>query len=167
MRMNERNMAQSMDIAGSKVRGFAMLAELLRAMRPKDWIKNTFVLLAIAFSQKRLWLQPHEVLMVIVAFVLFCMVASAIYLINDLLDMEKDRAHPKKRCRPLASGRLSPTVAKVTAAILLIVALPTAFLIDYNPAGRLIENFDFGLALFVYLLIQGFAYSYYLKHVVI
>jgi 4-hydroxybenzoate polyprenyltransferase len=141
-----------------------MLFELLRAMRPKEWVKNLFVLLAIGFSQDQLWLQIDSIVVVGVAFVLFCMVASAIYLINDLVDIEKDRAHPKKRRRPLASGRLSPTIAIVAAVGLLVVALPLGFLVDYVSGAR---NLDFGFALLAYLLVQGFAYSFYLKHVVI
>jgi 4-hydroxybenzoate polyprenyltransferase len=141
-----------------------MLFELLRAMRPKEWVKNLFVLLAIGFSRDMLWLQLDSIVVVGVAFVLFCMVASTIYLINDLVDIEKDRAHPKKRRRPLASGRLSPTVAVVAAVGLLVVAMPLGFLVDYLSGAR---NLDFGFALLAYLLVQGFAYSFYLKHVVI
>lgn len=144
-----------------------MPLELLRAMRPKDWIKNGFVFGAIIFSQDRLWQRPEPVLTVIGAFVLFCMVASAIYLVNDLVDIEKDRAHPKKRMRPLASGALSPFVAKVAVAVLLVIGLPGAFLLDYQPGGSLASNLDFGLILIGYMLIQGFAYSYYLKNIVI
>ncbi|MCS6941149.1 MAG: UbiA family prenyltransferase, partial [Roseiflexus sp.] len=106
-------MERTADIEITRARGGAMLFELLRAMRPKEWIKNTFVFAAIVFSQQRLWAQADAVITVIAAFVLFCMVASAIYLLNDLVDMEKDRAHPKKRNRPLASGRLSPRIAAV------------------------------------------------------
>lgn len=141
-----------------------MMIELLRAMRPKDWIKNTFVLLAIAFSQERLWLRPSVILTVTATFTLFCMVASALYLINDLVDIEKDRAHPRKRNRPLASGRLDPLVAKITVVALLVVALPSGFLLDYWTGHH---DVNFGVALLSYLLIQGFAYSFYLKHIVI
>jgi 4-hydroxybenzoate polyprenyltransferase len=141
-----------------------MPLELLRAMRPKEWIKNLFVLLAIAFSQDLLWLQFESIAIVAVAFVLFCMVASAIYLINDLVDIEKDRTHPKKRYRPLASGRLSPTVAVVAAIGLLVAALPLGFVLDYVSRAR---DLDFGIVLLAYFLVQGLAYSFYLKHIVI
>jgi len=73
------------------------LRALLRTMRPRQWIKNVFLFAAIAFSEGRLWYnEPLQLLRVIGAFIAFCMAASAIYLINDLVDMEKDRAHPKK-----------------------------------------------------------------------
>src|SRR5262245_56909110 len=87
-------------------RSLVVLLELLRAMRPKDWIKNSFVFAAAAFARDAtglpLLLNPAILLVVVGAFVLFCMAASAIYLINALLDIEKDRAHPKKCNRPLA-----------------------------------------------------------------
>lgn len=160
-------MARTIELERTRARGFGMVRALLRAMRPKDWLKNTFVFAAIAFSEERLWMQPVPVLHVVGAFVLFCMVASAIYLINDLIDIEKDRAHPKKRHRPLASGALSPSVAVVAAILLLAIALPLGFLIDYDPGKSLLQNLDFGATLLAYALIQGIAYSYYLKHIVI
>lgn len=160
-------MARSVEFAESQARGSAVLVELLRAMRPKDWIKNTFVFAAIVFSEDRLWARPDQVLVVLGAFVLFCMASSAIYLINDLVDIEKDRAHPKKRYRPLASGRLRPVYAKISVVLLMVLVIPLSFLIDFAPGNPPIENLDFGLTLVSYMLIQGVAYSYFLKHVVI
>jgi 4-hydroxybenzoate polyprenyltransferase len=139
--------------------GLAVLRELLKTMRPRQWVKNVFVFAAIAFSEGRLWTQPEPVLKVIAAFAAFCMAASAIYLINDLKDIEKDRAHPKKRHRPLASGRLSPTVAIVAAVVLVATVLPLSYLID--PDGGLM------LVLCAYVIIQGFLYTYLLKNIVI
>jgi 4-hydroxybenzoate polyprenyltransferase len=166
----QTGMARSLEIDPARTRGVAMIRELLRTMRPKEWIKNVFVFAALAFSQERYWQKLDKVLIVLVAFILFCMAASAIYVINDLVDIEKDRAHPKKRSRPLASGRLSPIVAKIAAALLLLTALPAAFLLDFSDhiAGRsFLHNYDFGIALLSYVLIQGVAYSYYLKNIVI
>jgi len=168
-------MARSLEIDPARTRGAAMMRELLRTMRPKEWIKNVFVFAAIAFARDPitgtpLWQQLDKVLIVVVAFVLFCMAASAIYLINDLVDIEKDRAHPKKRHRPLASGRLSPAVARLAAAGLLLIALPLSFAIDYvnvRANQPLFFGLDFGIVLLSYVLIQGVAYSYYLKNVVI
>lgn len=166
-------MAKTADIDTVRARGGAVLIELLRTMRPKEWIKNAFVFAAIAFSQQRLWTRADAVGAVVAAFVLFCMVASAIYLLNDLVDMEKDRAHPKKRHRPLASGRLQPRIALATAIALAATALPLAILVDrsYVPPGGSVtwfgHDYDFPVALLSYALIQGIAYSFYLKHVVI
>jgi 4-hydroxybenzoate polyprenyltransferase len=165
-------MARPLELEERRAQGGAALVELLREMRPKEWIKNIFIFAAIAFARNPttgapLWQDFGKLLIVAAAFVLFCMVASAIYLINDLVDIEKDRAHPKKRTRPLASGRLSPRVAKVAAVVLLLAALPGAFLLDYAPGQSLRQNIDFGMVLLSYVLIQGLAYSYYLKNVVI
>ncbi|HNP74466.1 MAG TPA: decaprenyl-phosphate phosphoribosyltransferase [Kouleothrix sp.] len=165
-------MAHSLELKETRARGAAVLAELLRAMRPKEWIKNIFVFAAIAFARDSangtpLWQELDKLLIVAVAFVLFCMAASAIYLINDLVDIEKDRAHPKKKSRPLASGRLSPALARVAAVLLLLLALPGAFLLDYMPGQGLLRDIDFGVALLSYVLIQGVLYSYYLKNIVI
>jgi len=128
-------------------------------MRPRQWIKNSFVFTALVFSEQRLWTQPVPVLQTLAAFALFSLAASSIYLVNDLVDMEKDRAHPKKCNRPLASGKLSPTVAAITAIVLMIFALSMSYLLD--PDG------GFLLVLGAYIVIQGLLYSYYLKNIVI
>lgn len=156
-------MARSLELEAGRARGGAVLIELLRAMRPKQWIKNTFVFAALVFSEQRLWTHPEQILLCMGAFVLFCLTASAIYLINDVADIEKDRAHPKKRNRPLAAGRLSPTTALVAAALLLVVALPGAYALDS------LNGPDAGLlaVLLSYLLIQGILYTYLLKRIVI
>jgi len=144
--------------------------ELLKAMRPKQWVKNSFVFAAIAFSEERLWrfwdtsdTGPGfaPLLRVLGAFVAFCMAASAIYLVNDLVDIEKDRAHPKKRNRPFASGRLSPVIGVVASALLIGLVLPFAYLLDVERDGGLL------LTIITYIAVQGFLYTYWLKNVVI
>ncbi len=156
-------MAQSVNVEGVRARGSAVLFELFRAMRPKQWIKNSFIFGAIAFSEQRLWTHPDKLLIVIGAFAVFCLSASAVYLINDLVDIEKDRAHPKKRTRPLASGRLSPALAIVAAAIFLLAALPTAYLLDSLNG----PDPGFLIVMLSYLVIQGVLYTYILKNIVI
>ncbi len=94
---------------------------LLRACRPRQWVKNVLVLAApiaggIAF-------QPVAVAQMLVAFVAFCVASSGIYLINDAFDVESDRAHATKRRRPIASGELSLRTAWTTAVVLLPGAL--------------------------------------------
>jgi 4-hydroxybenzoate polyprenyltransferase len=139
--------------------------ELLKAMRPKQWVKNSFVFAAIAFSEDRLWqfwnpaVGPWPLLKVIGAFIAFCMAASAIYLVNDLVDIEKDRAHPKKRNRPFASGRLSPTIGMAASALLILAVLPLAYLLD--------PQLGFLGVLVTYIVVQGFLYTYWLKNVVL
>lgn len=131
-----------------------MFPDLLKAMRPKQWAKNVFVFAGLFFDGKAL--DGHWVWRSIVAFVLFSLVSSAVYLINDLADIDKDRVHPTKRLRPLASGALRPAMARTTAAALLIVSVPVAFLLEPT----------FGATLLAYAGIM-FLYSAYLKNVVI
>ena len=83
-----------------------MLPAFLEAMRPRQWPKNAFVFAGIFFDARIL--DGSRLLRSMAAFVIFCLVSSAIYLINDLADVEQDRLHPSKRSRPLASGRGAP-----------------------------------------------------------
>jgi 4-hydroxybenzoate polyprenyltransferase len=140
-------------------RASEMPRQLLRAMRPKEWVKNVFVFAALAFSVDRLWTNPSTLLQVTLAAIAFCMAASAIYLINDLVDIEKDRAHPVKRNRPLASGKLSPTVAAIGAVALIALALALSYALD--------PDFGFVSVIATYFVVQGLLYSYWLKNVVI
>jgi 4-hydroxybenzoate polyprenyltransferase len=135
------------------------LWNLLLTMRPRQWIKNSFVFTALAFSEQRLWTQPMPVLQTLAAFALFSLAASSIYLVNDLVDIEKDRAHPKKCNRPLASGKLSPAIAVSAAIGLIAFSLPLSYLLD--PDG------GFLLVLLAYIIVQGLLYSYFLKNIVI
>jgi len=135
------------------------LKYLLLTMRPHQWIKNVFVFAAIAFSEQRLWLQLDQLLVTMAAFGVFCMAASVIYLINDLVDIEKDRAHPRKCRRPLACGKISPSLAATAAVVLTLVLFPLAYLID--------RDFGFLTILLCYVIFQGVLYSYWLKNIVI
>ncbi|HEX6384176.1 MAG TPA: decaprenyl-phosphate phosphoribosyltransferase, partial [Anaerolineae bacterium] len=76
-----------------------MLRGLLRSMRPRQWPKNAFVFVAILFDRKVT--DPDSLIRTLVAFVLLCLMSSAVYLINDLADIESDRLHPTKQKRPL------------------------------------------------------------------
>jgi len=94
---------------------------LLHACRPRQWVKNILVLAApiaggIAF-------QPRAIVQMLVAFIAFCVASSGVYLVNDILDVEADRAHATKRRRPMASGELSLRAAWTAAAVLLPGAL--------------------------------------------
>ena len=130
------------------------LLALAQLLRPRQWTKNVVVFAAIVFDHKLA--QPGQFLVVIGAFVAFCMASSAIYVINDLKDAESDRLHPAKRNRPIASGAVSPQLALGTATLLLAVALPLA--IALHPS--------FGLVVFAYVALMV-SYSLFLKHVVI
>jgi len=132
----------------------AMPVELLRAMRPKHWIKNMFVFAALVFAQQLGRLDA--VLVTLAAFAIFCMISSSVYLLNDIADREMDRQHPIKRNRPIASGRLSITVAGVASFLLAAVALGWAFWL----------SLPFAAVACSYLL-MNLAYSAGLKRVVI
>jgi 4-hydroxybenzoate polyprenyltransferase len=141
-------------IAPFRRRRPAVWSALLRTMRPKQWAKNVFIFAGLFFDGRVLEL--HRLLSSLAAFALFCLVSSAIYLINDLVDIEKDRLHPTKRNRPLASGALSPKVALVALVIILVLCLPTAFAMSLGFGGTVV--------LYVSLMIL---YSFKLKHIVI
>jgi 4-hydroxybenzoate polyprenyltransferase len=123
-------------------------------MRPKQWLKNGFLFVPLVFDRK-LFDTPH-LLETLVGFVLWCLISSTVYLINDLADIEADRAHPAKRTRPLPSGQLAKSVAIGAAIILPLISFPLAYLL--KPA--------FALTLFAYLILQ-IAYSFRLKHMVL
>lgn len=108
------------------------------------------------------------------AFLVFCLASGFVYFVNDLVDVEKDRAHPRKRTRPIASGALPESTARLTAVVLLILTLLSAILLDALsqrfpfPAGAPIFPlpFAFTVVTMAYLLLQ-IAYSFYLKNIVI
>lgn len=131
-----------------------MLLSLFRAMRPKQWSKNVFVLAALVFDLKLL--VPEFLGKSLAAFVIFCAVSSAVYLINDLADIEKDRQHPVKRNRPLASGELSPRTAVIAALLLVGLSLPLAFWLD--------PEF---MAIVAGYFVMMILYSFWLKRIVL
>jgi 4-hydroxybenzoate polyprenyltransferase len=104
----------------SNVRVRTTLRGGIRSLRPHQWVKNLLVFGGLIFS--RSLLQPSAIWLSVNAFVIFCMVSSAIYLFNDLRDMEADRLHPLKRKRPLASGAISRGAASVLMCAMLAVA---------------------------------------------
>ncbi|REK07210.1 MAG: decaprenyl-phosphate phosphoribosyltransferase [Acidobacteria bacterium] len=130
------------------------MSPLLRTMRPGQWVKNFFVLAPLVFAESLL--DPRLIARTAIAFVLFCALSSAVYLLNDLLDRERDRQHPLKRHRPLAAGTLQPATA--IAALLLLAggALAAAAYLG-RPT----------LVVAVAYLAINLAYSMGLKHVVI
>ncbi|NIQ85700.1 MAG: decaprenyl-phosphate phosphoribosyltransferase [Acidobacteria bacterium] len=128
--------------------------ELLRAMRLHHWVKNVFVLAPLVFAHQVT--DTDNVLRVLGAFVLFGLVASAVYLINDIADRAADRLHPDKCRRPIASGRLPLGVAATAAALMLVASIGGAALLSDRLA----------LVLGAYLVLN-LAYSFGLKRVVV
>ena len=135
------------DVAPSK----SVLPAWLRAMRPKQWVKNALVL-AAPLAAGRL-LEPAVLIASLWAFVAFSLVSASIYLINDTRDIEADRLHPTKRFRPIAAGELSSSTAYALAAVALAGSLALGFWV----APML------GITLAVYWVLQV-VYSFFLKH---
>ena len=108
-----------------------MISQLVRLMRPGDWVKNVFVLPApVAAGAAAAQLDPAAVTHTAVAFAAFCLVASGFYAINDVADAESDRRHPVKRHRPVASGAVRPGVALVLGAVLVAGGLGLGFALN-------------------------------------
>jgi decaprenyl-phosphate phosphoribosyltransferase len=129
-----------------------MVLPLLRAARPHQWVKNSFVVFPLVFAQRMY--DPDAVFRTLLAVAAFCLLSSAVYLLNDLVDVEKDRAHPVKRLRPIAAGTLPVGTARVAAVLAAVIALGIGFWLDTR----------FGAVGAVYL-IQNIAYSFWLKRV--
>jgi 4-hydroxybenzoate polyprenyltransferase len=123
-------------------------------LRPKQWTKNGFIFTALIFDEKLF--QPEPLIKTLLGFILLCLISGTVYLINDLVDVEKDRQHPTKKNRPIASGQVPIKAALATAVILSAVCLPLSFLLDWR----------FGLIALGYWLLQ-IAYSFILKNIVI
>ncbi len=132
----------------------SLLIALLRAMRPRQWLKNAIVYAGIVFDGQLF--VPDSFLRVTAAFVLLCLISSAIYIINDLVDIESDRQHPKKRFRAIASGALPIPVARVAAVVLSVVSI----------AGAIPLSWGLTVILIAYLVLH-LIYSWRIKHVVI
>ena len=123
-------------------------------MRPRQWTKNLVVVAGLVFSGS--FTQLHDVFLATAAFAVFCALSSAGYVINDALDVESDRAHPIKRMRPIAAGRIRPRTATFVAVLLLAGGLLAAVALDLR----------FAAAALGYALLS-FTYSRWWKHLVI
>ena len=114
----------------------AMFKSLLVAARPKQWTKNLIVFLAFFFTVNEAWSPPDITAMFTLfgkstlAFLIFSVLTSSIYLMNDIFDIDKDRNHPKKRHRPIPSGVLPVSVARWASVILAAIGLSSAFLLE-------------------------------------
>lgn len=101
---------------------------MVKALRPKQWVKNVLVLAAPAAAGADALFHSRVLIDVALAFVVFCCAASAIYLINDARDVDADRAHPTKRFRPIAAGVLPVGLAYAMAVVLIIASVGLSFL---------------------------------------
>lgn len=131
-----------------------LLWGLFKAIRPRQWIKNFALFAGIIFAGELN--NPISLLLVVKSFVIFCGLSSAIYLLNDVFDIERDRKHPFKSRRPIASGTVPVSIAIVVALGLILVILPIAYKVSE-------ALFYAGLG---YLLLQ-LLYSAYLKSIIL
>ena len=129
-----------------------MLKALIKTMRPRQWTKNGFIFFALIFDKQLFLLGPF--LRTLAGFFLFCLISSAVYLFNDIADVEADRNHPEKKFRPIASGQLPVNVAWAAALLLTVIAIPLGYLLSPT----------FTLILMTYLVLN-LLYSRWLKHV--
>lgn len=131
---------------------------LIQLLRPLQWVKNGFVLIGLLFGHA--WVIPEMRAQALAAFLAFCLISSAVYVMNDICDREADRHHPDKRNRPIASGTVSIGAATVLAMLCLVVGLGLAFGLAGLPASQ-------APWIFIAYVLMNIGYSMGLKHVVI
>lgn len=121
-------------------------------MRPKQWAKNGLIFAALIFDRQLLVLPSF--LHILAGFILFCLISSSVYIINDLMDIDADRRHPIKRLRPIASGKLPFPVARLAVTVILLVVLPSSYLLSAKFAAFVLAYF-----------LLNMAYTKTLKHI--
>ena len=129
-----------------------MLKALIKSMRPRQWAKNVFLLAAIVFDRQLT--NPTAMARTMAGLIIFCLLSSTVYLLNDIADIEADRNHPLKRLRPIASGALPLNAAIFASVLLMLISLPAAYLLSPH----------FAIIAVIYFLLN-LAYSKYLKHI--
>jgi 4-hydroxybenzoate polyprenyltransferase len=132
------------------------LLGLIQAMRPQQWVKNVVIFAALIFDRQLGLNNLQPMLRTLAGFIIFCLLSGVVYIINDIADVEADRAHPKKRYRPIASGRLPIPFALISAVVVLAIILPVSYWL--SPAFA-------AVALGYFLL--NLAYSKWIKHIAI
>jgi decaprenyl-phosphate phosphoribosyltransferase len=132
---------------------FSLITPYIRLMRPRQWMKNGLVFAPPFFAGTLFY--PHIVVNALLAFLAFCLAASVVYVVNDIVDSEADKGHPKKSKRPIAAGEVSKRNASIFAGMLVLLTLAITF---YIPAL---------LPILVGYLGLNLAYSLYLKHVAV
>lgn len=123
-------------------------------MRPKQWTKNAIIYAGLVFDGQLF--NPQSFILITISFILLCLAASTIYVVNDLVDIERDRQHPKKKYRPLPSGQLPVPAGIIAAIVLPVISVGGALLYSPRYAGI--------LAIYIAL---HMLYSFRLKHIVL
>lgn len=130
------------------------MKSIIKLLRPKQWLKNFFVFAAVIFSRK--FFNPSYMITTIQVFIAFCLAASSVYVFNDIIDAEKDRQHPEKKFRPIASGKIKKRQAIELYFLLILVVILLVF--QLNRHVMYILLFYIGI---------NVAYSLLLKNIVI
>jgi 4-hydroxybenzoate polyprenyltransferase len=179
MDTENRELIQPMTPALSQPFGLTTLRLILKEMRPRQWSKNLLVYTALLFTVRQYW-RPFTPTMwqflalTTAAFIVFCFLSGIVYLVNDLVDVEKDRAHPRKRLRPIASGALSRNTAVGAIVVIFILTFTASIALDLYarsfsfPEGSAVfpVPLPFTVVALSYLALQ-IAYSFFLKNIVI
>jgi 4-hydroxybenzoate polyprenyltransferase len=134
-----------------------MFIALIKSMRPRQWTKNIFLLAAIVFDRKLFEIRP--LLLSLGGFFAFCLLSSAVYIFNDILDIKGDRQHPDKCKRPIASGKLPIPVAIIAGVVLATLALGLAAWLSFS-----VGSYGFLIIAGIYLIVI-LLYSMWLKHI--
>lgn len=132
----------------------SITAALVKAMRPRQWIKNGVIFAALVFDQQLTPDNMSAILRTTLGFIIFCLLSGIVYIINDIADIEADRAHPEKRNRPIASGSLPISIARAFAIGVIIIIFPLSVLLSPQ----------FAVIALAYLLLN-LAYSFKIKHI--
>lgn len=127
---------------------------IIRLLRPKQWIKNSFVLAALLFAVK--FYEVVSLTQALMAVISFCMISSTVYIFNDIVDLEEDKHHPKKKNRPIAAG----IVSKIEGLLIMSLLLPLTLAIGLK------LGFPFFGIILLYI-INNILYTFYIKHIVI
>ena len=132
-----------------------MIKELIKLIRPNQWIKNTIIFAAVIFSKNFFNLLYLE--RALIGFGIFCIASGAVYIFNDIADAEQDKKHPEKSKRPIASGKVSISIAYIYFSIMAVVALILSYLYVNNHFGNVVLLY----------LITNILYSLILKKIAI
>jgi len=132
------------------------LKTVIQLMRTYQWVKNGMIFFPIFFAAKID--QPGLLLNAVFAFIGFSLVASAVYILNDLYDIKEDRLHPIKKFRPVAASEISPTIAKVLLLLLMLAGISVMYFPFKNPMV---------LGLVIFYILQNLMYTVKLKHIAI
>ncbi len=131
-----------------------MIKEYFKLIRVTQWIKNLFIFVPLLFAKKLFF--NLDFIIVVAAFLQFCLASSIIYVINDIIDVEADRIHPVKQNRPIASGKISIRNAYIIAVFFSILFIPGLFFFNF-----------YYISLLIFYIVLNIAYSLELKHIVI